>query len=114
MSNRSLWSEEEIRKLRILYISGASFDEIEKELPTRSSNAIRQKASRLGIRRPAAFDTASSSQNVLRISNGNGDVDDYIFRCGGCGNWIHANLNGKGEDRTIICSQCQTTLRYVA
>ena len=114
MSRRSLWTVEETEKLRLLYISGTSFEEIEDEFPARSSNAIRQKASRLGLRRHATLASINSFQNVLRISDGNGGAEDLIFRCGGCGNWIHANLNGGADDRTIVCRQCQTKLRYVA
>jgi hypothetical protein len=114
MSERSLWTEEETKRLRLLYVSGTSFDEIEDEFPTRSSNAIRQKASRLGLRRPTLRASMNSSQNVLRISGGNGELEDFLFRCGGCGSWIHANLNGEADDRTIVCRQCQTVLRYVA
>jgi hypothetical protein len=113
MSGRSLWTEDETKKLRFLYISGTSFDEIENEFPARSSNAIRQKASRLGLRRPPMFASMSSFQNVLRISDGVGGLEDFLFKCGECGSWIHANLNGETDNRTIVCRQCQTVLRYV-
>jgi len=114
MSRRSLWTEEETEKLRSMYISGSSFEEIEYEFSARSSNAIRQKASRLGLRRHATLASINSFQNVLRISDGNGGVEDLIFRCSGCGSWIHANLNGGADDKTIVCRQCQTILRYAA
>jgi hypothetical protein len=112
MSRQSLWTEEETKRLRFLYISGTSFEEIEEEFSTRSSNAIRLKASRLGLKRPIMLASVNSSQNTLRIS-GNGGMEDLLFKCGGCGSWIHANLNGEADDRTIICSRCQTILRYV-
>ena len=113
MSRQSLWTEEETKRLRLLYLSGTSFEEIEEEFSTRSSNAIRLKASRLGLRRPNMLASVNSSQNTLRISDGNGGIEDLLFKCGGCGSWIHANLNGEADDRTIICSRCQTMLRYV-
>lgn len=114
MPRRSLWTEEETEKLRSLYISGTSFEEIEDELPARSTNAIRQKASRLGLRRHATLASINSFRNVLRISDGDGGAENLIFRCGGCGGWIHANLNDGADDRTIVCRQCQTILRYAA
>lgn len=112
--SRSLWTEEETERLKLLYKSGTSFEEIDSVLPARSPNAIRQKASRLGLRRPTALSTADCSQSVLRISGGNGGPEDYLFKCGGCGCWLHANLNGEADDLTIICHQCKTMLRYVA
>lgn len=111
--SRNPWSDEEEMKLRFLYISGRPFDEIESELPERSTNAIRLKASRLGLRRPSASMAKAESPHVLRFSNGNGD-SDFLFRCSGCGSWMHVDLNDDVDVSTIICRQCQTICRYVA
>lgn len=113
MSGRNPWTAEETRRLRFLYVSGTSFEDIEKELPARSSNAIRQKASRLGLRRPMMTSSMNSSQNILRISDSNGGLEDFLFKCYSCGSWIHANLNDEEKDRTIVCRKCKTVLRYV-
>ena len=39
--------------LRFMYLAGTSFDEIGEAFPERSPNAIRLKASRLGLKRPS-------------------------------------------------------------
>ena len=114
MSRQRLWTEEEIKKLEILYISGKAFEEIVDALPKRSANAIRQKASRLGLRRPAISSSLFNSQKVLRCSDGNGEAEEYLFKCSGCGSWVHVNLYDEDEDRIIVCRQCHTIYKYVA
>jgi DNA-directed RNA polymerase subunit RPC12/RpoP len=107
------WSEDEVVKLRFLYVSGRPFEEIKDALPRRTSNAIRQKASRLGLRRPVESNSLCDSQMVLRCSDGNGDGDDYLFKCSLCGHWIRVDFSEEAEDRVIVCPRCQSTCRYV-
>jgi hypothetical protein len=109
--NRELWTEEEVEKLKFLYLSTTTFEDIKKSFPKRSSNAIRQKASKLGLRRPTISISLSECQNVLLFSNGK--EEDYLFKCSGCGMWINSNLNGEIKNKTIICNRCQTLIRYV-
>ncbi len=113
MLGRRLWTEEEVGKLKLLYTSGRAFEEIASSLPKRSDSAIRQKASRLGLKRPPVSHILLESQPVLRCSNGNGG-DEYLFKCGSCGSWIHVNVNEEDDDRTIVCRQCSTICKYVA
>jgi len=47
-----LWTSEELEILRTHYQAGRLFEDILEMLPNRTSNAVRLKASRLGIRRP--------------------------------------------------------------
>ena len=46
MAKGEEWTGEELEKLKALYTSDASFEEVVDELPLRSPNAIRLKASR--------------------------------------------------------------------
>lgn len=113
MLGHRLWTEEEVGKLQLLYTSGTAFEEIARALPKRSANAIRQKASRLGLKRPTVSHLLLESQPVLRCSNGDGG-DEYLFKCSSCGSWIHVNVREEEDDRTIICPQCSTICKYVA
>jgi DNA-directed RNA polymerase subunit RPC12/RpoP len=114
MLERRLWSKEEVGKLKLLYLSVRPFEDIIDTFPMRTANAIRQKASRLGLRRPIVSHSLLESQTVLRCTDGNGGDEEYLFKCGSCGSWIHVNLMDDVENRTIVCSKCNTTSRYVA
>jgi DNA-directed RNA polymerase subunit RPC12/RpoP len=107
------WSEKEEDRLRALYISTESFEDIVREFPRRTTNAIRIKASRLGIKRPSVTSSKIEAPNVLKFLNGNGRDEDYFFKCSGCGNWIHVNLDDD-KIKTIICPDCNSACRYVA
>ena len=111
--SKGLWTESEERMLRFMYISGTSFDEIGMALSKRSPNAIRLKASRLGLKRPSVSSSILESPNVLRFSDGNGD-SGFFFRCSGCGSWIHAQIDDDEDVRTVECRECKTVCRYVA
>lgn len=113
MLGQRLWTEEEVGKLKLLYPSGKAFEDIVDALPKRSANAIRQKASRLSLKRPVASHAFLESRPVLRCSDGNGG-DEYLFKCSGCGSWIHVSLYDDVDDRTIVCRQCQTVCKYVS
>jgi hypothetical protein len=100
MLGRRLWTEEEVGRLKLLYTSGTAFEEIASSLPKRSA-------------RPPVSHLLLESQPVLRCSNGNGG-DEYLFKCSGCGSWIHVNVREEDDDSTIICRQCSTICKYVA
>ncbi len=106
------WLEAEERMLRFMYLSGTSFDEIGEAFPERSPNAIRLKASRLGLKRPPISSSVLESSNVLRFSDGNGD-SGFFFRCSDCGSWTHAKMD-EDEFHTVECRECNTVCRYVA
>ena len=110
--SRSPWSEVEKRMLRFMYLAGTSFDEIGQAFPKRSPNAIRLKASRLGLKRPHISSPILESPNVLRFSDGNGD-SGFFFRCSGCGSWTHAKIEGEEDVHTMECRECGTVCRYV-
>ena len=110
---RSPWSEVEERMLRFMYLADTSLDEIDQAFPERSLNAIRLKASRLGLKRPSISSSILKSPNVLRFSDGNGDTG-FFFKCSGCGSWTHAQIEGDDDVHTVECRECGTLCRYVA
>lgn len=112
MSRGVLWTEKEVGRLRILYESLGSFEDVARAFPGRTINAIRQKASRLGLRRPLVTSPLCESQTVLQCYNGDGDSEDYLFKCGSCGKWILVDLE-EVEDKTIVCPDCATVCIFV-
>ena len=111
--SRSPWSEGEERMLSVMYLAGTSFDEIGQAFPERSPNAIRLKASRLGLKRPYVSASILESPNVLRFSDGNGD-SGFFFKCSGCGSWTHAKIEDEEDVHTVECRECSTVCRYIA
>jgi DNA-directed RNA polymerase subunit RPC12/RpoP len=103
------WTEREMDKLRFLYISRRTFDEIIDSFPNRTANAVRIKASRMGIKRPITPSYLIKSQKILRCLNDG--VEEYLFKCNNCNNWIHVELNE--EDKKIVCHKCNSNYRYV-
>ena len=99
--------------LRFMYIAGTSFDEIGQAFPERSPNAIRLKASRLGLKRPSTSSSILKSPNVLRFSDGNGD-SGFLLKCSGCGSWTHTQIGDEDDVHTVECRECSTVCRYVA
>ena len=99
--------------LRIMYLAGTSLDEIGQAFPGRSPNAIRLKASRLGLKRPSISSSILGSPNVLRFSDENGD-SGFFFKCSGCGSWTHAQIGDDEDVHTVECRECNTVCRYIA
>lgn len=114
MLERRLWTDEEVDRLRVLYASGRVFDEIGSAFPGRSASAIRQKASRLGVKRPVPSSSLFESKSVLRCSDGNGGEDAFLFKCGECGNWIHVDSPDRHENQAVVCPQCKAVIKFVA
>jgi len=104
MSRPALWTREEIGRLKRLYPSERSFEEIVKAFPHRTSNAVRLKASRLGLRRPTITVSACPSQTILICSEG-GEHNGYLFRCSNCGSWIQVD-NRILDGGAITCRMC--------
>ncbi|MBN2334037.1 hypothetical protein JXL21_00660 [Candidatus Bathyarchaeota archaeon] len=100
------WTDSEVQRLRELYTSTRSFDEITLEFPARTSNAIRLKASRLGIKRPTLETHFINAQKVTLQSLGGDAVKGYLLKCRDCGTWIHADRLATGICQTISCSEC--------
>jgi len=112
MSRPINWTEEELGRLKHLYTSEQSFEEIIMAFPQRTPNAIRLKASRLGLRRP----TISSSllpSSILLCSEANGNSRGYLYRCRECGSWIQVNQEDEGSDNTVVCGNCQSKCYFV-
>ena len=112
MLDRKSWTNNEISMLKQLYIEDTAFDEIRNAFPTRTANAIRQKASRLGLRRPVIKSSLIDSQSTIRGS-ANGDDEVYLFKCIDCGNWIQVNISNNTENHTILCPQCFSVSKYI-
>lgn len=109
------WTEEEIGRLRRLYPSERSFDEIVEAFPNRTSNAIRVKASRLDLRRPTLPSSVCQSQTILLCSAGGGEYKGYLFRCSDCGSWIQVNDEEETDGGSIVvCGNCGSTRYLVA
>ena len=106
MARTRVWTDDEIEKLMTLYSSTMSFDEITLEFPWRTSNAIRLKASRLGLRRPTLETQLTRAQKVTIQSIGGDGVKGYLLKCRECGAWIHAEKMISGISQTIACDEC--------
>ena len=107
-----LWTDIEIGRLKEMYVTGSGFEEILKAFPQRSQNAIRQKASRLGLKRPVVKSKLIDAQSLIRCrENGNDNV--YLFKCAECGGWIKVNMNNGGETYNIQCPSCSSVCKYI-
>lgn len=100
------WTDAEVHRLKELYTSTKSFEEIIMEFPARTSNAIRLKASRLGLRRPTLETHLMNAQKVVIQSVGDDAVKGYLLKCRECGAWIHADKMVGGILLTISCGEC--------
>ncbi len=113
MAKTSVWTEEEVEKLSAVYPSQKSFDEIVIEFPHRSSNAIRLKASRMGLRRPTlTLGMFYEGKPILR-SELDGDSKGYIMRCSECGSWIQVGDLDEGDRQAVVCSNCDSFFRVL-
>jgi hypothetical protein len=100
------WSDEEVNRLTNMYTSNKPFDEIVLEFPSRTSNAIRLKASRMGLKRPTLPVNLIHAERV-RFHSLNGDgAMGYLIKCSECGSWIQAERIGEGICQTICCGEC--------
>jgi len=115
MSRPRPWTEEEVWKLRRLYPSEVSFEEIVEAFPNRTPNAIRLKASRLGLKRPTPPSALCRSPTILLCSEGDGSSNGYLFRCSECGSWIRVNEGDElNENGAIVCAKCRSTCYVIA
>ena len=113
MAKTSVWTKEEVERLCDLYPSQKSFDEIVKEFPHRSPNAIRLKASRMGLRRPAlTLGMYHEGKPILR-SELNGDSKGYIMKCSECGGWVMIGNLDEGEQNAVVCKRCDAFFRIL-
>lgn len=100
------WTDEEVARLHELYGSNKTFEEIEVEFPMRTSNAIRLKASRLGIRRPLIPGNFIQTKPLL-FRSGNVDGNDgFILKCNQCGSWIYVDKDIEKRASLLSCGHC--------
>lgn len=99
------WSDEEVNKLRSLYVSNKTFEEIELEFPARTGNAIRLKASRLGLKRPLYPDNIIQARPLL-FKSGNGEEDGYLLKCKHCDTWVQIDEEIERRDSILSCGNC--------
>jgi predicted Zn finger-like uncharacterized protein len=102
--SRRRWTEEEISRLRAFYASDASLDRLSAAFPDRTLHAIRQKASRLGLRRMISQPQPPSSPILL--CRGEGASEGLLLRCSNCGAWIRVTLDGGPGNDKIRCRDC--------
>lgn len=106
------WSEEEIKKLSNIYTSDKTFDEILIEFPARTSNAIRLKASRLGLRRPTISTSMIQSDKILKC-NLKEDSYGILLKCHECGSWIQIIDIQDDSTNTVLCQECNSLFQIL-
>jgi hypothetical protein len=99
------WSDEEVSLLRDVYGSNKTFEEIELEFPARTSNAIRLKASRLGLKRPIFMGDLIQAR-PLKFKSGNGGESGYVLKCKECNSWIQVDERIERHTSILSCGKC--------
>jgi hypothetical protein len=104
------WTKKEVQRLKELYPSKMTFDEIMEYFPRRTKNSIRLKASRLGIKRPI-FKSMIQFNPIKIISNGKENSSGYIIKCSGCGSWQKFDDKTRNDSGFRRCTRCSHTFR---
>jgi len=99
------WTDEEVERLRELYTSNKTFDEIVDKFPLRTENAIRLKASRLGIKRPYIGDVIQVKPLAYRYGS-IGNSSGYLLKCKECGSWVQVDQMKQNSSSFISCGKC--------
>jgi len=99
------WTDEEVERLRELYTSNRTFDEIVDKFPLRTENAIRLKASRLGIKRPYIGDVIQVKPLMFKSGNRKGS-QGYLFKCNECGSWMQVDQRSQNSASVFSCGKC--------
>jgi hypothetical protein len=99
------WSDEEVKRLRELYTSNKTFDEIAERFPSRTGNAIRLKASRLGIKRPLIGNVVQIMP-LLYKSRETDELSGYLMKCKECGSWIQVDEETQRNTSVLSCGKC--------
>ncbi len=107
------WTDEEVELLRDLYTSNKTFDEIVERFPRRTENAIRLKASRLGIKRPL-IGNVIHVKPLMYKSGGNGGTSGYLMKCKECGSWIQVDDNSRNRSTVLSCGKCGNLYQILA
>jgi hypothetical protein len=107
------WTDEEIKRLRELYPSNMIIDKIVENFPKRTENAIRQKASKLGIKRQYNEDFTKLKAFKFR-ANGDTNSKIYLINCNECGSWIQVDENSDKSQNMLGCEKCRTYSHLLA
>jgi len=99
------WTDEEVKLLRDLYTSNKTFEEIVERFPKRTENAIRLKASRLGIKRPILGNVIHVQPLMYKSGKGD-DLSGYLMKCKECGSWIQVDDDSRNRSTVISCNKC--------
>jgi hypothetical protein len=100
------WTEDEIKKLKKIYPSKIEFNDIVKEFPLRTANAIRLKASRIGLKRPLISDKMHPAKLIVIEKDVEEKETAYIFRCDECKKWIRVKKREVDDHRAVLCDNC--------
>jgi translation initiation factor 2 beta subunit (eIF-2beta)/eIF-5 len=106
------WTDEEVERLRELYTSNKTFDEIVDKFPMRTENAIRLKASRLGIKRPFIGDVVQVKPLAFKSWNG-GRESGYLMKCKECGSWIQVDEESHRDNSLLSCGKCGSLYQVI-
>ena len=107
------WSDEEVQRLSNLYTSEKLFEEILTEFPDRTSNAIRLKASRLGLRRPTISTSMIQPDRVLKCTIKDGSFG-VLFKCNECGSWMQITEIENYISNTVSCHDCGSLFQILS
>lgn len=106
------WTDEEVERLRELYVSNKTFDEIVEKFPFRTENAIRLKASRLGIKRPYIGDVIQVKPLTFK-STTRAESSGYLLKCKGCGSWIQVDQRSQSSSSVFSCGKCSNLYQVI-
>lgn len=107
------WTDEEVERLRKLYTSNRTFDEISEKFPLRTDNAIRLKASRLGLKRPLIGDVIQVKPLTYKSGRKDGS-SGYLMKCKECGSWIQVDEDTPGNTSVVSCGKCGNYYQVLA
>jgi len=107
------WTDDEVERLRELYTSNRTFEEIVEKFPLRSENAIRLKASKLGIKRPYIGNVTQLKPLSFKTGKRGGKTG-YILKCKDCGSWMQVNEVPQKDSNVISCGKCGSLYQVLA
>lgn len=107
------WTDEEVKRLKELYTSNKTLDEIADKFPLRTENAIRLKASRLGIKRPYIGNIIQVKPITFKSVWLNDSID-YLLKCKECGYWMQVDKSSQHESNILSCGKCGNLYQVIA
>lgn len=115
MSSDRPWSQEEVNRLKSLYIDhDIQFNDILESLPNRNKNAIRLKANRLGLKRPFLLppEEYNAIKNDKKSISTKDDIDMKLDSC--CeSNSVYNIIKGIKLYSYIVNLTPSTTFNYL-